>query len=122
MFFIHFEQDSPKDRIWKVQPLIDGLQNNLQKIPPIQTQSVDEIMVPFKGGVSIKQYIRNKPHKWSFKLWAHAGSDGILQEFDIYQGSKANVNPYLGVAGQVVMDMNAHLEENKNYKIFLLQS
>jgi hypothetical protein len=29
---------------------------------------IDEKMVPFKGHLSIKQYIRNKPNPWGIKI------------------------------------------------------
>ena len=64
--FIHF-QDNEKpdnnDRIWKKRSWIAQLQHNVEKIPPGEHQSVDEIMVAFKGKSTLKQYIRNKPHK-----------------------------------------------------------
>ena len=121
--FIHF-QDNEKpdnnDRVWKIRSWIAQLQQNLEKIPPGEHQSVDEIMVAFKGKSTLKQYIRNKPHKWGLKLWARAGSEGILHDFDVYQGSaSAGTNrSELGVSGDVVMNMTKKLEEGKGFKVY----
>ncbi|GFN83839.1 PiggyBac transposable element-derived protein 3 [Plakobranchus ocellatus] len=84
------EERKKDDKIWKVRSWVEGFRGNLEKIPPAQNQSVDEIMVAFKGRSGIKQYLRNKPRKWGFKLWAGAGCDGILHDFDIYRGKKVN--------------------------------
>jgi len=53
-------------------------------IPPEDHNTVDEIMVNFKGRSPIKQYIRGKPNPWGFKLWGRAG---ILYDFDVDQGA-----------------------------------
>ena len=85
-----------QDKAWKVRPWIDKLQNNLKTLVPSEHQSIDEVMIAFKGRSSLKQYMRNKPHKWGIKLWARAGTEGILHDFEIYQGSipsPSNTNP-----------------------------
>lgn len=54
---------------------------------PSRALSVDECMVPFKGRIYFKQYIKNKPHKWGIKLWALAEScTGYIQAVDVYSG------------------------------------
>ena len=107
--------------MWKVRPWIEMHRANLELIRPAQNQSVDEVMVPFKGRSHLKQFMRNKPHRWGFKLWARTGSDGILHDWDVYQGS-ANKNPKdkspLGLSGEVVMKMAEKLPQGKNFKIY----
>ena len=69
--FIPFQDNKEpdkNDRIWKIRSWIAQLPQNLERIPPGEHQSVDEIMVAFKGKSTLKQYIRNKPHKWGLKL------------------------------------------------------
>lgn len=116
---IHFNNennDNIDEKIWKIKPWLESIRKNLEKILPTEAQSVDEIMVGFKGRCNIKQFIRNKPKKWGFKLWARCGIDGILHDFEVYQG-KGNVNPALGMAGEVVMKMTEKLTENVNFKV-----
>ena len=105
--------------MWKIQPWLTSLQGNLGKLCPTETQSVDEIMIAFKGRCKVKQYIRNKPHKWGIKMWARCSKDGVLHQFEVYQGAKSeHNNSHLGMAGNVVMDMTSLLQEGKSYKIF----
>jgi hypothetical protein len=48
---------------------------------------IDEQMIPFKGSLNIKQYIKNQPTKWGIKLLALCGGSGLCYDFIIYQGS-----------------------------------
>ena len=45
-------------------------------------------MVPHKGtrAGSRKQYIKNKPKKWGYKIFVRAGVSGIVYDFLIYGG------------------------------------
>ena len=86
------------------------------KFPTEEHNSVDEMMVNFKGKSTIKQYIRGKPNPWGFKLWGRAGISGFLYDFDVYQGASQNKSSELG--GDIVMKLTETLEGGKNYKIF----
>ena len=56
----------------------------------------------------MKQYIKNKPIKWWFKIWMHCDSiTGYLYEFDIYTGRKSE--PELGLGETVVLDVTKKL-------------
>jgi hypothetical protein len=49
--------------------------------------NIDEAMIPFKGHLSIKQYIKAKPHTWGIKSWALAESaTGHIYTLQIYKG------------------------------------
>ncbi|XP_061170245.1 piggyBac transposable element-derived protein 2-like [Saccostrea echinata] len=109
--------EQKKDKLWKVRPWIEQLRNRFLEIPPEENHAVDELMVSFKGKSSLKQYIRDKPNPWGFKLWGRAGASSILYDFDVYQGSfEKNANS-IGVGGDVVLKLVSTLEPN-NYKIF----
>ncbi|CAC5378840.1 unnamed protein product [Mytilus coruscus] len=57
-----------------------------QYIPKRQL-SVDEVMVPFKGRLSFKQYMPAKPTKWGIKMWAIAEADtGYVSFCEVYSG------------------------------------
>lgn len=44
-------------------------------------------MIPFKGRIHFKQYMKAKPRKWGIKLWALAeSSTGYIQAVDVYTG------------------------------------
>ena len=123
--FLHFcdnlnvTPEEKGDKLWKVRPWLNELRNSFLAIPAEENNSVDEIMVAFKGKHSIKQYIRGKPNPWGFKLWGRAGASGILYDFDMYQGSTAEKTEMsLGLSADVVMKLASTLESDKNYKLF----
>ncbi|XP_067949909.1 piggyBac transposable element-derived protein 3-like [Watersipora subatra] len=45
-------------------------------VTPEEFHSVDEMMIPFTGQSSLKQYIRSKPKKWGYKVWVQSGLEG----------------------------------------------
>jgi hypothetical protein len=76
-------EDSQYDKLFKVRPFIESLNNNFAKIEQEEHDSVDEMMIPFKGRSSLKQYVRNKPHKCGVKFFARCGTSGIIYDFEI---------------------------------------
>jgi hypothetical protein len=67
--------DPQYDRAFKVRPLINHFNDCFQSARnPTKQQAVDEHMVKFKGHNVMKQYIRNKPVKWGFKMWCRCDS------------------------------------------------
>ena len=76
--FIHCNDNStafPKDhesfdKLHKVRPVISLLQKSFQQCwVPHQKNSIDEGMISFTGRSSLKQYMKDKPNKWGFKMW-----------------------------------------------------
>ena len=95
--------------MWKLRPWIYNNIINLQSVSGSEQQSVDEIMVGFKGRSIIKQYMPSKPKKWEIKLWGRCSSTGFLHDFDVYQGrgtlvDGANVEA-CGLGGNVVQQL-----------------
>lgn len=91
--YIHFNNndlltDDTKDRFFKIRPLIENIRKNCQKFHLENTYAVDETMVAYKGtrGGNLRQYIKNKPHKWGYKFFVLAGVSGIIRDFIPYQG------------------------------------
>ena len=122
---IHFvnnlDDHDDADKCWKIRPRLKNFRENCLKVTPDEHNSIDEMMIPFKGKFSrIKQYIRGKPNPWGIKLWARTSSTGVLYDFDVYQGKVGNTRPTeVGVGGEVVLKLCSTLDEGKNYKIFL---
>jgi len=44
---------------------------------------VDEQIIPYKGHHLLKQCIKNKPHKWGYKVFTRAGELGIVYSFKL---------------------------------------
>jgi len=116
------DDDKKADNVWKLRPWLEQFCKNCLDIIPEENNSVDEMMIAYKGRFSkIKQYMRGKPHPWGFKIWARTGTSGILCDFDVYQGSvdrcKAQPSEY-GMSGEVVLKLVSTLPDNQNYKIY----
>ena len=65
---------------------INKLKQNFQAAyyPHCQV-SIDEAMILFKGRSSMKQYVRLKPVKCGFKVWAMANAlNGYVYNFNVY--------------------------------------
>ena len=67
-WFLHANDNTRKkddsSRLFKIEPIIDGLRKNCLKIEPEKYQSIDEQMVPAKTKRSrIRQYVPKKIHK-----------------------------------------------------------
>jgi Transposase IS4 len=72
----------------KVEPLLNELQTSFPAFYlPGQVLVVDEAMVSFKGRSEMKQYIKDKPTKWGYKVWCIANSNYLL-DFHVYQGKR----------------------------------
>uniref|UniRef100_A0AAY4DZV3 PiggyBac transposable element-derived protein domain-containing protein n=1 Tax=Denticeps clupeoides TaxID=299321 RepID=A0AAY4DZV3_9TELE len=96
--FIHFNgnyqfNNSP-DRFYKIRPLFEMLRKQCLQIPSTHKNSVDEVMVAYKGtrAGTLRQYIANKPDKWGFKLFCRASSSGIIHDLLLYQGASTFFN------------------------------
>ena len=51
--------------------LIDALNQRYEVVyKPDGHLSIDESMIKFKGRLSFRQYLPNKPIKWGIKVWA----------------------------------------------------
>ncbi|GBP63857.1 PiggyBac transposable element-derived protein 4 [Eumeta japonica] len=78
--------------------------NNTEK------QSIDEHMIKFKGHNAMKQYIKNKPVKWGFKLWCRCdAATGYLFEFDLYTGKRTSGIEY-GLGESVILQLTRKVE------------
>ena len=85
MRYLHFtnndeivtnRSDHNYNRLAKVQPLLDMFRKQCLELVPDQVQNIDEQVIPFKGKHSLKQYMKNKPKKWGFKVFSRNSPDG----------------------------------------------
>lgn len=88
--YIHFNNNllDDGDRYFKIRPFVEKLRANFLKIPHEDKFSIDEMMVPYKGkkAGNRKQYVKNKPKKWGYKIFVRAGVSGFVYDFLIYGG------------------------------------
>ncbi|XP_036008037.1 piggyBac transposable element-derived protein 3 [Fundulus heteroclitus] len=89
---IHFNDNSmicgTSDRFFKIRPLFRFINTAFRRESQTPKQSVDEVMVAYKGkkAGNLRQYIKSKPDKWGFKLFARASEDGFIHDIVLYQG------------------------------------
>ncbi|XP_039300501.1 piggyBac transposable element-derived protein 3-like [Nilaparvata lugens] len=106
------------DRLFKVRPFLNILQQNFRILEHEEFSAVDEMMIPFKGRSSIKQYVKNKPHKWGIKVFCLASRSGLLIDFEVYIGKgTAPSDSGLGLSGDIVIRLAQTIPKHKNYKL-----
>ncbi|XP_028394533.1 piggyBac transposable element-derived protein 3-like [Dendronephthya gigantea] len=111
--------EEKKDKLWKLRPWLDKLRTNFLTVTPSEHQSVDEMMVAFKGKYGPRVYMPKKPTKWGYKLWARASSSGFIHDFDVYQGASDEITDRdIGSSGEIVMKLASTLPEGKNHKLY----
>ena len=75
---LHDINDENRDRLHKVQPLLDVLLRRCRTVyTPGKNLSVDESLVLFKGRLKFRQYIKTKRACFGIKLYELCTSDGI---------------------------------------------
>ena len=74
---------------------------------------MDEAMIPFKGRLSIKQYMKDKSTKWGIKVFVLADSrNGYTVRLQIYAGKNSSLsNGDLGLCSRVVLELLDGLED-----------
>ena len=79
------EKGSPGyDRLFKVHQFLANLSNHFEEHAEIEeVLAVDEMMIPFKGHLWLKVYMKAKPKKWGIKVFALAGPTGYCYRFKI---------------------------------------
>ena len=90
LYFTDNQTADKFDKAYKTRIVINHLNKAFQDVmSDAEKHSVDEYMTKFKGRMSCKQYMKNKPIKWAFKWWCQCCSKtGYLYEFDLYLGKK----------------------------------
>lgn len=122
--YIHFvdnysQEQRNTDKLFNIRPVLDTLKKTFRSaVDPEEFQSIDEQIIPFKGCLSLKQYIPNKSKPWGVKVWVRAGSSGYMHRFEVYQGLAGHgAVSRLGNAADVVMRLCDDIQQ-KNHKVF----
>jgi hypothetical protein len=88
--FLHFSratEENRHDKMWKLRPLMQKLIANFVKdFRPEQHLSYDESMVAYYGPHSCKQFLREKPVRYGYKVWCINTPNGYLLSFEVYPG------------------------------------
>ncbi|KAM3863421.1 deleted in lung and esophageal cancer protein 1-like [Diretmus argenteus] len=105
------------DRFVKIRPFLNALQGTFSaSLDPEEYRSVDEMMIPFKEHLSIKQYVPKKPKPWGVKVWAlkhqcifgtgtcqknrlHAAQEKLKAEKQMKKEERVSISQAIGVYG-----------------------
>ena len=118
------ENKRVEDKFWKVRPILNQFSNVLvQELPdPEKRLFIDEQMIPYKGRLGLKQYMKGKPNPWGIKVFFLCGESGMPYNLLAYQG-KTTKRPekynHFGLSGSVVMSlMEDRVKAYGNYRLF----
>ncbi len=79
-------------------------------------------MVPFKGQISIKQYIKSKPKPWGINVFVFFGSSGIVYDFMIYQGKQTSIpiemKEKFGIGSSTVLQLTNIFPKKCNFNLY----
>lgn len=93
------------NKMAKVSPLYEMLNDSLTQYGIMhQYLSIDESMVPYHGKHSSKMFLKAKPIRFGYKLWALCGHDGYPYRVSIYQGKNPERNVKEPLGSSVVKD------------------
>jgi hypothetical protein len=108
------EETKKSNRLWKIQPVIDSVRNRCRALERNEKcTSIDEQMIPFFGRCPVRQFVKNKPRPVGLKDFVVTTSDGLVLDFEIYQGTTTRLtNRELGLGPSVVLRLVETLPEN----------
>ena len=75
------------DPLYKIRPLMNLIMQNVENCcNPGQDLSLDESILLWRGRSRFRQYIKNKRHKYGFKLYELCEPSGFMHKFIVYTG------------------------------------
>lgn len=114
-------RDPEHDRIHKIRPIVDSLNEAYSKVPMEEYICVDEQMCSTKARNTLKRYNPNKPHKWGYKVFVLSGVSGFAYNTEIETG-KENVvlqgEPDLGASSNVVVRLARIIPRHQTFKLY----
>ena len=97
-----------EDRLHKIRYKLNAVRSNFQnEYVPHEHVTVDEPMVPFKGRLGFKQFMREKPVKFGIKLWVCADAvTAYCYNLEVYTGKHGpQVHRLMGLSARVVIGL-----------------
>ena len=115
--YIHFADNQKLvqgNKVAKILPLYNLFNSSIVKFGVFhQNLSIDESMVPYYGKHGAKMFIRGKPIRFGYKIWALCGSNGYPYHLQIYQGKEAG-RPSQPLGSRVINDLVDVVLENSS--------
>ena len=100
------------DRLFKVRKFLDLVCPKFEnEYTPHKQVTIDEAMIPFKGRLSFKQYLKDKPIKWGIKVFVLSDAhNGYVYRLQVYTGKDLSNVSDVGLCTKVVLDLMSGLE------------
>ena len=123
MFHVSDNESRPadcQDKLYKIRPLVDAVQEKVRGIIPAEKLSIDEQVVPFKGKSVLRTYNPKKPKKWGYKIFVLSGVDGLIHNLEIYTGKiePCPGQPDIKAASNIVLRLLSSIPRNVWHKIY----
>lgn len=104
------DEEKTEDLLWRIRPLVSCLLEGCRKLPRPEHVCIDEQMIPFTGRTQLKQFVPRKPNPEGLKNFVLAASNGLILDFEIYQGKKSRLCPEAsGIAESAVLRLTESL-------------
>ena len=95
--------DNKTDKLFKIPHFVDLVTTQFSENYTVhQPVTIDEAMIPYKGGLSFKQYMKNKPTKWGIKVFVLSdATNGYIYRLQIYTGKNLESTIDTGLCSRV---------------------
>lgn len=104
LHFSNNEDAIANDRLAKLGPLLKLLTDKFRKVYiPEREVCIDETLVPFRGRLLFKQYIKNKRHKFGIKLYKICCKGGYTFDLKVYVGN--DKDPNISASSKIVLQL-----------------
>ncbi|KAG5871966.1 hypothetical protein JTB14_027993 [Gonioctena quinquepunctata] len=78
-----------KDKVWELRPFTNKPKSKyVEHYQPEKHMSYDESMIKYYGRHPCKQFIRGKPNRFGYKIWA-LNTSGYSVDCELYQGKNS---------------------------------
>ena len=107
------------DKLYKVCILLDILSRQFQSnYTPTEYVTIDEAMIPFKGRLGFKQYMKDKPTKWGIKAFTLSdATNGYVYRLQVYTGKNLESGSTdVGLSSRICIELMSGLPEG--FKLF----